>query len=165
MEQIVACKSLVATFKDEKMMLDGPHEVNFDIKKGKNFHISIEQLGIRKITVTSDEDVSVFDLDALFLSIERLLMLLDGTFIPLSKIQLSESDMENEDILHSYEEQLIERRLSYFSSADFCNYSNDKMMQFDSVITADLFYKWEKLLDELAEAGEFLSSRPAWSTE
>ena len=149
MEQIVACKSLVATFKDEKMMLDGPHEVNFDIKKGKNFHISIEQLGIRKITVTSDEDVSVFDLDALFLSIERLLMLLDGTFIPLSKIQLSESDMENEDILHSYEEQLIERRLSYFSSADFCNYSNDKMMQFDSVITADLFYKWEKLLDEL----------------
>lgn len=47
MEQIVACKSLVATFKDEKMMLDGPHEVNFDIKKGKNFHISIEQLGIQ----------------------------------------------------------------------------------------------------------------------
>ena len=89
MEQIVACKSLVATFKDEKMMLDGPHEVNFDIKKGKNFHISIEQLGIRKITVTSDEDVSVFDLDALFLSIERLLMLLDGTFITLSKIQFS----------------------------------------------------------------------------
>lgn len=149
MEQIAKCKSLVATFKGEKMMLDGPHEVSLDIKKDKNFHIGIEQLGIRKIIVTSEEDVSVFDLDALFLSVERLLMLLDGTFIPLSKIQLSESDMENEDILHSYEEQLIERRLSYFSSADFCNYSNDKMIGFDSVITADLFYRWEKLLDEL----------------
>ena len=39
MEQIAKCKSLVATFKGEKMMLDGPHEVSLDIKKDKNFHI------------------------------------------------------------------------------------------------------------------------------
>lgn len=34
-------------------------------------------------------------------------------------------------------------------SADFCNYSIEKMLGFDSIITADLYCKWENLLDEL----------------
>ena len=81
MKQIAKCRSLVAIFKDEKLILDGPHELSFDIKKEKNFHIKIEQFGIRKITITSDEDTYADDLYSLFLCIEKLLMLMDGTFI------------------------------------------------------------------------------------
>ena len=88
MEQVAKCKSLVAIFRDDKKMLDGPHEVGFDIEKDKAFHIDIEQCGIRKISLTSDVDVSVFDLYALFSRIERLLMLFDGAFISLSKIAI-----------------------------------------------------------------------------
>lgn len=40
-------------------------------------------------------------------------------------------------------------RLSYFSSADFCSYSVDKLLEFDTTLAAELFDKWEKLLDEL----------------
>ena len=149
MEQLAKCKSLVAIFKDDKLILDGPHEVEFDIIKDKLFHINVEQYGIRKITVTSDEDTSVFELYALFSRIERLLMLLDGTFISLSEIQLLKSDIVDEKVLHSCEEHFMKGRLSYFLSADFCNYSIDKMLGFDFIITADLFDRWEKLLDEL----------------
>lgn len=149
MEQVAKCKSLVAIFRDDKKMLDGPHAVGFDIEKDKAFHIDVEQCGIRKISLTSDVDVSVFDLYALFSRIERLLMLFDGAFISLSEIQLSKSDTVDEKILHSCEEHFMKRRLSYFMSADFCNYSIEKMLGFDSIITADLYCKWENLLDEL----------------
>ena len=149
MEQVAKCKSLEAIFRDDKKMLDGPHAVGFDIEKDKAFHIDVEQCGIRKISITSDVDVSVFDLYALFSRIERLLMLFDGAFISLSEIQLSKSDTVDEKILHSCEEHFMKGRLSYFMSADFCNYSIEKMLGFDSIITADLYCKWENLLDEL----------------
>lgn len=141
MEQVAKCKSLVAIFRDDKKMLDGPHAVGFDIEKDKAFHIDVEQCGIRKISITSDVDVSVFDLYALFSRIERLLMLFDGAFISLSEIQLSKSDTVDEKILHSCEEHFMKGRLSYFMSADFCNYSIEKMLGFDSIITADLYCK------------------------
>ena len=149
MEQDAKCKSLVAIFKDDKKMLGGPHEVSFDIEKDKVLHIDIEQCGIRKISLTSDVDVSVSYLYTLFLRIEKLLMLFDGAFISLSEIQLSMSDTVDEKILHSCEEHFMKERLSYFMSADFCNYNIEKMLGFDSIITADLFCKWENLLDEL----------------
>ena len=110
MEQVAKCKSLVAIFRDDKKMLDGPHAVGFDIEKDKAFHIDVEQCGIRKISITSDVDVSVFDLYALFSRIERLLMLFDGAFISLSEIQLSKSDTVDEKILHSREEHFKKGR-------------------------------------------------------
>lgn len=42
MEQVAKCKSLVAIFRDDKKMLDGPHEVGFDIEKDKAFHIDVD---------------------------------------------------------------------------------------------------------------------------
>jgi len=149
MEQLAKCKSFVAVFEDDKLILDGPHEAEFDIIKDNHFHIKVSQYGIRKITVTSDEDISVFELYALFSRIEKLLMLLDGTFISLSEIQLSKSDIVDEKVLRACEKHFMKGRASYFLSADFCNYSADKMLGFDFIITADLFDRWEKLLDEL----------------
>lgn len=76
-------------------------------------------------------------------------MLFDGVFIPLSELKFSESDTVDENRLISCQNNLIKMRLSYFSSADFCNYSVDKLLKFDTVLTAELFCKWEQLLDEL----------------
>ena len=126
MERLPKCKSLVAIFKNDKMVLDGPHEIKFDIKKDVIFHICIEQLGIRKINISSDKDVSAFELYAILTRVERLLMLLEGSFITLSEINLSDSDTVDDTILHSCKNHLLKQRLSYFESADFCNYSVDK---------------------------------------
>lgn len=149
MEQAAKCKSLIAIFRDDKIMLDGPRKVGFDINKGEDFHIDVEQCGIRKISLTSDVDVSVFDLYAIFSCVERLLMLLDGVFISLSEIQLTMSDTTDEKVLHLCEKHFMKMRLSCFVSADFCSYDVEKMLGFDSIITADLLCKWENLLDEL----------------
>lgn len=149
MEQIAKCKSLTAIFQDNKLMLGGPHVLEFDTEGDKTFHIRIEQCMLRKVIITSDENVSVFELNAVFTRIERLLMLLDGTFISLSEIWLSESDTVGEKELYSCKEHLLKGRLSYFSSADFCSYNVNKLISFESVLTSKLFYKWELLLDEL----------------
>ena len=149
MEQLAKCKSLMATFKSDKLMLDGPHIVEFDTEGNYSFHIKVEQCGIRKIILTSDDDASVFDLHAVFSRVERLLMIFDGIFIPLSKIELSESDTVEERTLSLCNENFMKGRLSYFSSANFCNYSLDKLLEFDSILTTDLFCKWQQLLDEL----------------
>lgn len=149
MEKAIKCKSLVAIFKEDNLVLDGPHEIKFDIKKGRNVHICIEQYGIRKITILSDEDIVVFDLYAILTKVERLLMLLDGIFITLSEIQLSDSNTVDDVQLRSCESHLLKQRLSYFESADFCNYSVDKLLDFEDVFTEEFYYKWEDLLYDL----------------
>ena len=149
MEQLAKCKSLTAIFKSNNLMLDGPHMVEFNTEGNTSFHIKVEQCGIRKIILTSNKDVSVFDLHAVFSRVERLLMLFDGVFIPLSDIELSESDTVEQSILNLCNENFMKGRLSYFSSANFCNYKLDKLIEFDSILSTELFEKWQQLLDEL----------------
>ena len=149
MEKIAKCKSLDAIHKKEKMRLGGPHAIELYVEKDAQFHIQIEQLGVRKIAVTANKDVTVSELQLLFSRIERLLMLFDGVFIPLSEIQLSDSDTDSDNVLNSYKEHLLNGRLGYYSSADFCNYSVDKLLEFEMVLTEEFFYKWEHLLEEL----------------
>ena len=149
MEQIPKCKSLVATFKDDKLKLDGPCLVECDAGETKEFHIKVEQCSIRKIIITSSMDVSVFDLHAILTRIERLLMLLDGAFIPLKEMQFFESDTVEESMLISFARNLEKQRLSYFSSADFCSYKVNKLLSFNSILSTELFRKWEELLIEL----------------
>lgn len=149
MEQIIKCKSLTAVFQGDKLLLGGPHVVDFDTIGDQKFHIKIEQCGVRVIVITSDTDVPAFDLYAILTRLERLLMLLDGVFIPLSEIKLAESDTVAEKQLTSFQNNLIKGRLSYFSSTDFCNYKVDKLLEFDTILTAELYSKWETLLVEL----------------
>ncbi|MDE7170289.1 MAG: hypothetical protein K2O11_00195 [Oscillospiraceae bacterium] len=149
MEQVPKCKSLIATFKDDKLMLDGPYLIEYDAGKNKELHIKIEQCGIRTIIISSDTDIPVFDLNAVLTRIERFLMLLDGTFVPLGELRFSKSETVNESILSSYARNLEKQRLSYFSSADFCGYKINKLLSFNSILTTELFVKWEELLTEL----------------
>lgn len=149
MEQIVECKSLTAIFQGNKLILDGPHMLEFDTLGDQKFHIKIEQCGVRIIVITSDKDVLAFDLYAILTRIERLMMILDGMFIPLSELKLSESNTADESLLISFQNNLVKGRLSYFSSADFCNYKVSKLLEFNTIFTPELFYKWEQLLDEL----------------
>lgn len=149
MEHEIKCKSLIAIFKSDKLFLAGPHNIEFDTGEEHSIHIKVEQCGIREITLTSDEEISVFDLHAVFTRIERLLMIFDGVFIPLSQMQFSESGTSNENVLRLAAENLMKQRLSYFSSANFCTYSVDKLLEFDSILTSQLFNKWGELLEEL----------------
>ena len=130
-------------------MLRGPVHIQFDIGKEQLFHVDIEQAVIRSIKISADSDISVFDLNAVLSRIERLLMLLDGRFIPLKEMKFSESDVFSNDSLISCAQNLVAQRLSYYCSADFCKNIANMLIDIENVFTPNLFSKWDDLLDEL----------------
>ena len=149
MEQIAKCKLLTAVFGADNLILDGPRILEFDTIGEKQFHIKIEQIGVRKITIAAHEDVVVYELNAVLTRIERLLMLFDGVFIPLKEMSFSDSDTVEAELLNSYRSNLVQTRLVYFTSADFCSYKVDRLIEFDKILTAELFEKGVNLIHEL----------------
>lgn len=143
----VKCKKLIATFQEDKLMLGGPKNLNFHT--GDNITVKIEQLGIRIITVEAEQEESFRELYEIFTKVERLLMLLDGSFIALKELSFKDSAEGTLGHLKSYANNIMRTRLSYYNSADFCSYSLDKLIDFDSVITTELYSLWQELLDEL----------------
>lgn len=143
----IKCKKLIATFQEDKLMLGGPKNLNFHT--GDNITVKIEQLGIRIITVEAEQEESFRELYGIFTKVERLLMLLDGRFIALQELSFKDSAEGTLGHLKSYANNIMQTRLSYYNSADFCSYSLDKLIDFDSVITTELYSLWQELLDEL----------------
>ena len=148
MERIPTCKTLTALYVNEKILLAGPQVVEF-ITKDAEYKILIEQCAFRKITIKSEKEVTAHELYVRLTRIERLLMLFDGVFFSLAELEFTDSDNTSEAMLRSYKNNLIAGRLSYFSSADFCRYSIDKLIDFQTVLTSELFSSWESLLEEL----------------
>lgn len=70
MERPFICKCLTAEYEEEKSVLRGPVHIQFDIGKEQLFHVDIEQAVIRSIKISTDSDVSIFDLNTV-LSINR----------------------------------------------------------------------------------------------
>ena len=149
MEKECKCKVLEAIYTDDKKVLSGLHKISFIIKKHTVITVSIEQNLNRSILIVAEQEVPVFDLQAILTRIERLLMLFDGYFLTLSKFVLSDSNSCNKEILDSIVECFLKNRLSYFTSAFFCRYSINQLVKFDLVITDKLYLRWEKLLEEL----------------
>lgn len=143
----VLCKKLIATFQDEKLMLEGPKNIRINV--ADNITVDIEQLGIRVVTIVSENEISFRELYAIFTKIERLLMIFDGRFINLKELSFEESADGALEHLKSYAYNLMNSRLSYYNSADFCNYKLDKLIGFESVITSEIYGTWTELLDEL----------------
>lgn len=143
----VKCKKLIATFQEDNLMLGGPKNLYFHT--GKNITVKIEQLGIRIITVEAEHEESFRKLYGIFTKVERLLMLLDGRFIALKELSFKDSAEGTLGHLKSYANNLMRTRLSYYNSADFCNSTLDKLMDYEAIITPELFAEWQELLVEL----------------
>ncbi len=143
------CKVLSATFQEEKGFLGGPHKIEFNICHPSSIHVLIEQIGVRKITIISESEITVKELYKIFSRVEKLLMLFDGKFFPLLELTFSDSDSTAQEQLMSYAHHCLNQRLSYYRSSDFCLCAKNKLVSFEKVIDADLFQKWDALIDEL----------------
>lgn len=77
----------------------------------KAISYKIEQFGVRKITIGVNEDIVVYDLNAVLIGIERLRMLFDGVFIPLKEMSFYDSDTVEAELLNSYRNSLVQTRL------------------------------------------------------
>lgn len=148
-EYVPKCKLLRATYKVENGSLSGPHMAEICLQREVPIHVSIHQTGTRTITVVAERDVSVQTLYSILANTEELLMIFDGKFIPLDDLCFSDSDNNTERELKQRSSHCKMRRLAYFTSSDFCEYSINTLIEFDEVLTSELFEKWKRLLDDL----------------
>ena len=145
MAEDIFCKQLIAIYGDEKGFLAG--SIVKDIDLGEDYHVRIEQCGIRTIVITNSHEVSVRDLYAVLSRVARLLMVFDGKFYKLQELKFSDSQ-NDERRLAGYASNLIRSRLSYFDSHTACTI-NDQICLFEDVFTKDLYNKWVDMLAEL----------------
>ena len=149
MEQTFKCKVLKADFVDERAFLGGPHTVRFQVDVPLTMQVEITQLGFRSITIESKVDIPIDTLYSVFSRVERLLMIFDGRFIPLHMLEFLNSDGASSEQLISCAKHCMNNRLAYFHSADFCGYDFNRLIDFEEVLTKELYIKWEDLLNDL----------------
>ena len=150
MPEQLTCKTLLAKYSSDRIVLYGPISKTICIKKGTvNYYIHIEQRISRTIKIESSEDVTVFTLNAILTKMERLLMMFDGFFIPIASLKFTNSIIYPDHKLDLYGINLKFTRLSYFESADFVLNRNNQLIEFEKVLTSEVFEKWEQVLDSL----------------
>lgn len=149
MESTARCKLLRAVFTQEKGCFGGPYSAEFQIDNPVALQIEVNQLGTRIINIISEVDVLVDDLYSVFTRIERLLMLFDGRFFPLTELVFSDSSITSQEQLSACSQHLLLQRLSYYRSSDFCICSVNKLLDFNATLTAELYRKWEAVLLDL----------------
>lgn len=147
MDNEVKCKKLSAIFKKQDACLRYSHGCDFYTSDG--LHIQIKQYKEREIIIEAEEEKKVCDMYLSLTYVEQLLMLLGGKFVPIKELQLSKFESATDADLTKKANELIETRLPYYESADFCIRFSDEWVKFESVITPELYDKWLKLLDDL----------------
>ncbi len=107
---------------------------------GYNFYIKIHQCVQRTISIESHETDDCKYYLNIFYTLESLLMIFDGHFIPTINAFSNDTD-----ITHSWHE----RTLPSYSSADFVLGLENKLIDYSEVIDEELFEKWYNLKIEL----------------
>jgi hypothetical protein len=148
MEKEQIYTSVKATYRLENGILGGPKDVSFQTNyNGIIYVLRIYQQGIRVISVSTEKPVNWAELLGPLYCLERLLMVFDGTFIPLTDIEFLGSPYgDNGKIVKT---QAIKQRLSYFKTDNHYFTIKDKLVDFRDVLDIHLFVQWQKLLEEL----------------
>ena len=122
-----------------------PYE--FTISKMPMIKVCIEEVGKRIITFNCEEEIEAKRLYSLLQELERLLQIFDGVFLDLQNIEIYGKESINS--YNALVEHFKIQRLRYFSSANFISIFNDRLLKYEDILSAELFNKWEILLEEL----------------
>ena len=121
--------------------LGGPKYNKFTLHaNGVSFNVEIQQSISRIICIDSSESNNYKDYLDIFYTLETLLMICDGHFMPT--VSAFEDDIE---ITSSWNK----RRLPSYSSADFMLGTWNKLIDYSEIIDEDMFMKWYDLKKEL----------------
>ena len=137
------CNKLLVEQGLKKGALGGPYQSNVTLANG--ISISVKQCVKRVIELETNAPIPCDSLFITFQNVEKLLMLFDGRFYPIEKLTFSLNGDELTDCSSKYEQ----KRLSYYSSKDFCQYSWLRLLPFQDMFTAKLYEEWCSLLDDL----------------
>ncbi len=128
-------------------ILSGPHQSKFSIViNSVSFDISIEQIGTRKTTITTNSSIELDELIKLFNELDMLLMLSDGQFMPIIGAKLLKNEIFTEsDTLDTK----LATRPKMFDSSDFVLGNHSTFLSFDKYLNDRVFDKWITIYKEL----------------
>ena len=126
--------------------LGGPYNASFSVDhNNRSFSICIEQIGIRKITISTETAAALDSFVTLFNSLDMMLMLMDGEFLQIEKAETVNGDDQASDELIEY----FKQRPGLYTSADFTRGSHSKFIEFDAIVSADMLAAWFDISKEL----------------
>lgn len=143
----IKCNVLEAKYCIKNGMLRCVEPFVFSLTDPAKVQIEIKEMGIRVITLSTDEKVEARKLYAILVKLEKLLQIFDGAFVPLEGIVLHGE--EEEEKYQTFVTQLIAQRLHYFVSVDIFSVHSDRIINYEDVLSEVLFNTWQKVLDDL----------------
>ena len=146
---MIKCKQLEARFGGKGIVFGGPRSISAVLNSPAGMKVEIQQGQFRTVVVTAENEINANELYSVFSKLERLLMMFDGRFFPLSELKFTGSVESSDNQLLAYAHHCCASRLSYFESADFCLCTANKLVDFYNIFSADLYQRWEEILDEL----------------
>ena len=130
---------LTMTLQPQEGFLGGPHDTCFSVTiNNKVFDISINQIGKRDITISS-ENCSSEEAFSVYYALDTLLMLFDGQFYPVVEV------FDGTDTTDDWKKQILPSH----TSADFMITTANKLLDFDTALNTSVFQKWLELSNKL----------------
>lgn len=157
MERPIKYKTVSVVYILENGILGNEPDCTFKItEESIHFTVTIKQAVVRTITITADEPVFYDNLIPVLSKLERLLFIFDGIFFKVVKAEFTDAEDIGSDRLNEIiqgdnailNEQFFVKRLKYYQSSDVCSF-RDKLVNYDKVLTTQLYADWGTLLDEL----------------
>lgn len=127
------------------------HEKELTIKREK-FTITIkEPIGvIRKIQIDSANYVNTENLYLEYAQLEKLLMLLEGSFSNITKLKFENGiDESQNELLQLKGKEYMDRRLPFYNTNNVFKTGNQKLCDWEKFLTDSIYSNWITLLEEL----------------
>lgn len=142
------CSSLKVILRNEGI-LGGPHSLQMVYTLNDlDISIKIGQTGIRTIILTLSAPAPMSTLWNLYSQLERLLVLIDGRFLSIDKVEFSREGCSETEYAE-YTNECIKRRLAYCKTDLTYCYSDHCFLKFEDILTPELLSKWIVLQEEL----------------
>lgn len=119
------------------------------IYAGSIYRVCIRQNVIRRISVACDSVCNPKQLIDIMQVIEQIIMLFDGRFLVLDKLNIVDSN-EDEKKYKEFCDTFIKRyRLGCYNSADYCMYQWMTLIDYSDIDISFILPLWCKIIDEL----------------
>lgn len=156
-EEIKLFRELIVTYEkgENQLFLRGPVEVSFQAEyQGNPAKITIEQFALgRTVKVVFRNYVPHEYLDTLLYLTEQLLMIIEGSFLPLQDATYLDLSNGNQNDISVFNRQFKSNRLSYFVSDKIAS-SSDVLLNYEDVLNEKLFAEWMSVCDVLKYANQ-----------
>lgn len=149
------CSSLTVTLCSNGC-LSGPHLLEIEyIFQNTKIKITIEQNGIRIITLITNRPIKMKILWNFYCQLEKFFVLLDGQFYLIKNMTFSGNDCTKSEY-DTYASVYLAGRPDYCKTDSLYCHAQHSFLKFDAILSPDLLAKWFSMQEELDIVNQIL---------